>query len=175
MYFFQDISDFSKVSDYLAIINASIIVEVAVVWLTFNSAFAKWKTLELWYKKFQLSAVMADVIIVCIGLIVTRLLYKYIFGKRFSIIYFTLLALLLQIIHDFLFYFIFSLIPRGHNAMIDVFKDYAKESGVFAVIGDSGIILFSCLIASILAKYSLNTNIIILFIALYFIPYVLQG
>jgi uncharacterized protein YacL len=137
--------------------------------------FTRWKTLELWYKKFQLSAVMADIIIVCIGLILSRFLYKYIFGKKFSIVYFILLTLILQIIHDILFYFIFSLIPRGKNAMIDIFKDYAKESGVFAVIGDSGIIFFSCIIASILANYSVNINIIFMFIALYFIPYVLQG
>lgn len=58
--------------------------------------------------------------------------------------------------------------------MLDFFKDYAKEVKARAILGDSFMMIIACLLSSIFATYSLNINIIILIIATYFIPYLIN-
>jgi len=171
MKLFNDISNFSNVSDYLPILNGILFVETFTIFFTLHN-FLRSKTLSLWYKKFQLSAVLADVSIVFLVIILTRFLY-YFFFSQFSLILFILLALTIQITHDFLFYKFFTLVPRGVNGMLDVFKNYAQEVRQYAILADSTIIVCSSLFASHFATYSLNTNIINLIFTLYFIPYLL--
>lgn len=55
--------------------------------------------------------------------------------------------------------------------MLDFFKEYAKEVGLGAIIGDSFMMFLSCLLSSYFANYNLNMNIITLIISLYFFPY----
>jgi hypothetical protein len=55
--------------------------------------------------------------------------------------------------------------------MLDFFKDYAREVGVGAILGDSFMMILACLLSSNFATYSLNSNIIILIFSLYFVPY----
>lgn len=171
MKFFNDISKFNNVSDYLPILNGILFVEIVIIFFTLRRVLPS-KTLAFWYQKFQLSAVLSDVSIVFLVIILTRFLYPFFFS-HFSLILFILLALFLQITHDILFYKFFTWVPRGINAMLDVFKDYATEIRQKAIIGDSMIMIFSSLLASHFATYSFNTNIINLIFTLYFIPYVL--
>jgi hypothetical protein len=119
-----------------------------------------------------LSAVLADVSIVFLVIILTRFLYRFFFSQ-FSLILFILLALVIQTTHDLLFYKFFTLVPRGINGMLDVFKDYAKETRQYAILADSTIVVCSSLFASHFSTYSVNTNIINLIFTLYFIPYLL--
>jgi hypothetical protein len=167
---FKDISNFNNTSDYLPILVGVLTVETFVIFFTF--ATSRSKVLEYWYKTYGLSAVIADVIIVIIGIIITRALYSFIF-TGFSIWKFIGLALGVQITHDILFYNFFSRLPLGYNRMIDTFKKYAGEVGPYAILGDSLIVIFSSLIASNLANYNTNTNIISLITTLYFIPYLI--
>ena len=169
MNFFNDISNFNNVSDYLPILNGILFVETFIIFFTLHNVLRS-KKLSFWYQKFQLSAVLADVSIVFLVIILTRFLYPFFFSQ-FSLILFILLALFLQITHDILFYKFFTWVPRGINTMLDVFKDYATEIREKAIIGDSMIMIFSSLLASHFATYNLNTNIINLIFTLYFIPY----
>lgn len=168
---FGDISKFSNVSDYLPILNGILFVETFTIFFTLHN-FLRSKNLSIWYKKYQLSAVLADVSIVFLVIILTRFLYRFFFTK-FSLVLFILLAIVIQTIHDFLFYKFFTLVPKGVNGMLDVFKNYAKEIQHYAILGDSTIVTFSCLFASHFSTYSVNANIINLIFTLYFIPYLL--
>jgi len=138
-----------------------------------NIAF-KSKYLSYWYRHFGILAIMADVLIIMIGFIIARFLYPFLFSK-FNIIFFILLLVSIQIIHDISFYIFFSAVPRGFNKMLDVFKDYAKELSINALIGDSILMIFSAFLASLTAGSSLNMNIIYLITTLYFVPYILNA
>jgi uncharacterized protein YacL len=169
---FSDISNFNNVNDYLPILNGCLNADLIIIFLAFHGVF-KSNYLKKWYKKYQLSAVLADVLILVIGIILARFFYKYLF-KTFSIWKFTLLAVFIQIIHDILFYLLFKSLPVGYNSMLDFFKEYAKEVGAGAILGDSFMMILACLLSSNFATYNLNTNIITLIISLYFFPYIIN-
>jgi len=168
---FKDISKFNNIEDYLPILTAILIVDMIGIILSKTNIITN-NYLRIWYKKYLLSAVLADVLIILIVTIIARAIYYYIFNT-FSIINFIIVMLIIQIIHDILFYIIFSLIPRGSNEMVDIFKDYADKASYKAIIGDSIMIIAIGLLASYLANFNANTNIIILVIFVYLLQYFL--
>jgi uncharacterized protein YacL len=170
---FNDISNFNNTNDYFGILNGCIVADLIIIFLVYNNIIIKSTYLKKWYKKYQLSAVLADVLILVIGIILTRFFYKYLFNT-FNIWKFTILALIIQITHDILFYIFFTSVPLGYNKMFDFFKDYSKEVGVGAIFGDSFMMIIACLLSSIFSKYNLNINIIILIFVVYFIPYMIN-
>lgn len=169
---FNDISNYNNINDYLPILNGCINADLIIIFLAFHGVFNSFY-LKKWYKKYQLSAVLADVLILFIGIILARLLYKYIFAS-FNIWKFTALAVCIQIVHDILFYILFSSLPLGYNAMLDFFKGYAREVGLAAIAGDSFMMILSCLMSSYFAGQSLNMNLITLIVLVYFIPYMIN-
>jgi hypothetical protein len=170
---FKNIANFDNVNDYLPLLNAILITDLFVIVLLY-SKIIKSPVLKQWYSQYNLSAVIAVVLIIFIVLIITRAIYYYIF-VTFSIVKFTSLAVIVQVIHDILFYVFFINIPRGINKMLDTFKDYANEVSYRAIFADSGMMIMSCLIASYLANATTNTNIIILILFLYLLQYLLYN
>ena len=169
----KNIANFNNVNDYLPLFNAVLITDLFVI-LLLNARVLKSNVLKKWYSQYNLSAVIADVLIILIGLIITRYIYYYIFDT-FSLLKFIILAVLVQITHDILFYIVFKNIPRGVNKMLDTFKDYANEVSYKAILSDSGMMIMSCIIASYLANKNTNTNIIVLISFLYLLPYLLYN
>jgi uncharacterized protein YacL len=167
---FQNISNFNNTSDYLPILNGALLTDLLFLFFIILGIINS-PVLRQWYSKYTLSAVMEDVLILVIGIIIKRFFYKYIFGNTFSLFHFTLLAIFIQVIHDFLFYLLFSIIPKGKNKMMDTFKDYAKEANWKAIFGDSCMISLTSVLSSYLASLSVNTNIIVLILTIYIIPY----
>lgn len=170
---FKNIANFNNTNDYLSLLNGVLITDLLVIFLL-NTQIIKSNILRKWYTKYNLSAVIADVLIILIVLIITRAVYYYIFDK-FSIVKFIFLAVSIQIIHDILFYIFFQNIPRGVNNMLDTFKDYANEVSFKAILGDSAMMILASLISSYLATKNLNTNIIVLVIFVYLLPYLLYN
>jgi hypothetical protein len=170
---FKNIANFNNVNDYLPLLNGVLLTDLFVIFLL-NAKIIKSQVLKKWYRLYNLSAVIADVLIIFIGLIIVRYIYYYIFDE-FSIINFAFLAVVVQIIHDILFYIFFVNIPRGTNKMLDTFKDYANEASYKAIFADSGMMIMSSFIASYLANKNLNTNIIVLILSLYLLPYLLYN
>jgi hypothetical protein len=169
----KNIADFNNINDYLPLLTSVLITDLFVISLL-NIQVIKSRVLRQWYSQYNLSAVIADVLIILIVLIITRAIYYYVFDS-FSIGKFIMLAVILQITHDILFYVFFRNIPRGVNKMIDTFKDYANEISYKAIISDSGMMIMSCLIASYLVNKNTNTNIIVLISSLYLLPYLLYN
>ena len=169
----KNIGNFSNINDYLPLFNAVLITDLFVIFLL-NTNVIKSQVLHKWYLLYNLSAVIADVLIILIGLIITRAIYYYIFDN-FSLFKFIIIAVAVQIIHDILFYIFFSNTPRGVNKMLDTFKDYANDVSYKAIFADSGMIIMACLIASYLVNKSTNTNIIVLISSIYLLPYLLYN
>jgi len=169
----KNIADFNNINDYLSLFSAVLITDLFVIFLL-NTKVIKSQVLRQWYSQYNLSAVIADILIILIVLIITRAIYYLVFDS-FSILKFIILAVILQITHDILFYVFFSNIPRGINKMIDTFKDYANDVSYKAIFADSGMMIMSCLIASYLVNKNTNTNIIVLISSLYLLPYLLYN
>ena len=165
-----NIADFTG---FLPLLNAVLITDLFVISLL-NMEFIQSRVLRKWYSQYNLSAVIADVLIILLVLILTRALYYSVFDK-FSLLNFVILAVILQIAHDLLFALFFSSVPRGVNKMIDTFKDYANEMSYKAVIADSGMMIMSSLIASYLVNKNDNTNVIVLISSMYLLPYLLYN
>jgi len=168
---FKDISHFNNINDYLPIITAIIIVDIIGIVLSYSNMLGKY--LRIWYQQFLLSAVLADVLVIFLVVIIARAIYYYVFDT-FSIINFIIVMLVIQITHDILFYLMINIIPRGANKMIDLFKDYADEVSYKAIIGDSIMIIATGLIASYLANFDANINIIILTVFVYLLQYIIH-
>ncbi len=168
---FKDISQFDNIDDYLPIITAILIVEIITIVLSFTH-ITESKFLRIWYKKYLLSAVLADVSLIFLGFVITRTLYYYVFDE-FSIINFILLMVAIQVIHDTLFYLMITSIPKGTNRIIDILKDYADEISYWAIIGDSMMMISSALIAAYIAYFDMNTNIIIFAFLVYILQFIL--
>jgi hypothetical protein len=171
---FKSISNFNNTSDYLPILNGVIITDLCVIFLLIFG-FIKSNVLVEWYRKYNLSAAIADVLIIVIGIIMARFVYPYVFGEKFSLIKFIGLAVAIQITHDILFYYMFKLVPRGRNMMLDTFKDYANEVGFKAVLSDSLMMISACVLSSYFVSLNLNSNIIILILSVYILPYAIYN
>ena len=170
---FKNIANFNNINDYLPLFNSVLITDLFVI-LLLNTSVIKSQVLKKWYSQYNLSAVIADVLIILIGLIITRAIYYYIFDD-FSLLKFIIIAVIVQITHDMLFYILFINTPRGVNKMLDTFKDYANEVSYKAILADSGMMIMSCLIASYLVNKNTNTNFIVLISFLYLLPYLLYN
>ena len=168
---FKDISRFNNINDYLPIIKAILIVDIIGIVLSYSNMLGKY--LRIWYQQFLLSAVLADVLVIFLVVIIARAIYYYVFDT-FSIINFIIVMLVIQITHDILFYLMINIIPKGANKMIDLFKDYADEVSYKAIIGDSIMIIATGLIASYLANFDANINIIILTVFVYLLQYIIH-
>jgi len=164
-----DISKFTKYGDYLSIFNAVLITDLIVI-LLLLTGIIKSSSLKIWYKELQLSAVISDVFIIFIVLIITRFMYS-LFFNTFVLWKFILLAVGIQIMHDLLFYKLVLSIPRGRSKIIDIFKLYGTESGFGAVLADSLMMCSACLLSSLFLSLNINTNLIILIVSIYLIPY----
>uniref|UniRef100_A0A6C0JXY3 Uncharacterized protein n=1 Tax=viral metagenome TaxID=1070528 RepID=A0A6C0JXY3_9ZZZZ len=173
MYMFTNIANYNNTTDYLPLLNGVLITDLFVI-LCLNTKLIKSVVLRKWYDQYNLSAVIADVLIILIGLIIARAIYYYVFDT-FSIIKFVFLAVLVQVIHDILFYIFFTNVPRGINKMLDTFKDYANEASYKAILADSGMMIMASLLTSYLAGKSVNTNIIVLIAFVYILPYLLYN
>lgn len=170
---FKNIANFGNTNDYLPLLNGVLITDLFVIFLS-NIRVIDSSVLRKWYAQYNLSAVIADVFIILIALIIARAVYYRIFDT-FSITRFIMVAVAVQVIHDLLFAVLFQNVPRGVNRMLDTFKDYAAEVSYKAVLSDSAMIVFACLIASYLANKSANANIIVLIVFVYLLPYLLYG
>jgi hypothetical protein len=169
------ITNFNNLADWFYIVPAVFLVDFIVVCLAkypgINPYF-KINTLDKWYTMFGIFAIGSDVLSILIGIMMTRYIYT-----SFSLtnpMYFIAILLLFQLFHDIFFYvFVIQPIPRGHNKMIDIFKDYGLENGAKILVADALMMIFSVLIASLLKYLPNHYTIATLFVTLYSFCYII--
>lgn len=173
----EDISDFYEIGDWSYLITAAVVIEVIVIAITrFFPGFSG-KYLNLWYSRFRMSAVVADVASVLIGFGIARYLYtEFIYpNKDWNPVYFTGTALGVQILHDILFYLgVIKPLPEGKNGMIDVMKNYSEVGGSMAIAGDSAIMLGTSVLSMLLKATAPHIVISVALVSAYALPYLLE-
>jgi hypothetical protein len=170
---FKDISNITTVASFLPIVNGAIITDLVVIFRLIIGQI-KSKTLTKWYNDYGLSGILADVLSLVIGVIITIFIYKYSFSK-FNIFLFAFIAVMVQLIHDLLFARLFYFIPRGKSRILDTFKDYGNEHGYVILLADALMIISTVFISSLLVSLSEKINVIIFIVMLYLIPYFLYS
>jgi len=169
----KNLSNFNNTNDYLPIITSALIVDMFILFrMVFG--YINIKSLDNWYNKFGLLAVIADVLSIVIGIIISRFLYPSIF-KEYSLFFFLILICIVQVIHDLSFALFFNMIPRGKSDILDVFKDYAKEVGVTILFADAAMMVSTIILASYIATFKTNHIIIMFIVSLYILPYILYS
>jgi len=168
-----NISNFYNIKDYLYLLNAGLITDLIVI-MRIIFGQINIKSLNIWYRKFGLLAVIADVLSIVIGIIIARYIYTFFF-KEYSLLLFIIITVGVQVIHDISFAYLFNLIPRNKSEILDIFKDYGKEVGFTIILADSLMMISTVLIGTYLSYFSININIIILIISLYILPYFLYS
>ena len=170
--YFADISNFSNTDDYLAIVSAALAVDLMIVF-SINNGFVKAENSKRWYKTYGLSAILGDIMVFSLLIISTRYFYRFLFSS-YSLVFFLILLVAIQIVHDLLFVLFLKLVPKGWNNYLNEFNNYTKEVGIGnAILADSVNVVLVCLFAAYLANVSYNLNVIHLLFLLYFIPFTL--
>jgi len=165
-------SDFYNIQHFLPILNGSILADIIILVILYYTPYFQSIELKRWYETYRLSAIIADVLILVIGIFIAKFIFTY-FGLSFHIVTFVIVLLGVQIIHDILFFLLFSAVPRGVNKMLDLFKDYAKEVSYKAIFGDSFMLLIAFLASLYFTSLSNHNNILILIVLVYLVPYIL--
>lgn len=131
----------------IALVVAVLWVDLIVITISLYGVFGK--TIREWYAKFGPVAVLSDCLIIILGIMLASLIYP-----TASTLELILLAVIIQLVHDLLFYIlVIQKMPEGQNGIIDLFKKYADEGGYRILIADASMVT-----ASILGQYYLETH-----------------
>ena len=162
--------NFNNKFEYVPILTANIYADLFIIFVTFTRVYYKSLTLEEWYKKYRLSAMIADILIGVLYILLGRFLV-YTLKLNVGLTLFAFICVVIQVIFDFLFYLLFTLAPLGSNNMLDFFKGYANDVGVNALFGDSVLVVLAVIISALLNSRSFDTNIVFLILSIYLTPY----
>lgn len=174
-----DIGDYRNTSDLTYILIAVLIIDVLVIFMVRYLPEIFGAPINRWYDLFGLNAVIADVMIIVIGFMVARHIWVLWFkdkysGGKWSALKFTGLTVAVQLVHDLLFYFgVIAQVPRGHNMMMDVFKDYAVSGGWKILGADAAMMVGSAGIAMLLKSLPSYHVAAAAALTVYSLPYIL--
>jgi hypothetical protein len=122
---------------WTSLLTATAWVDFTVIVL--SKLFPLTKALGTWYSKFGLVAIGSDILIIVLGIALAMLISPGISGWNL-----VGLAVLIQVVHDILFYLVVILgVPSGQNAIIDLFKSYAAEGSWKIIVADAGMVAAS--------------------------------
>jgi len=171
----KPLTNYKDYNEYLPILTSNIYADLLIILITFSGILGSgksWQVLTRWYKKYRLSAMIADILIGVIYLLIARYIaYKQ--KLNLTLFQFGVLSVLVQIFFDFLFYIFFSLVPKGSNNMLDLFKDWSKFAKADALWGDSILVLVGVVLSAYLNQQTLNTNLFVLILGMYLVPYII--
>lgn len=130
-------------------------ISSAVVWVDFftmalSKVFSMTKSLDVWYQQFGIVAVISDCLVIVLGILIAQFI-----NPKASATGLALTSVIIQVIHDFLFYIgVILPIPKRHNAMIDLFKRYSEEGSYKIILADSAMIASTVFLGDYLTQYS---------------------
>ncbi|MAV65049.1 MAG: hypothetical protein CMG00_07660 [Candidatus Marinimicrobia bacterium] len=172
----KPVSNYKNNFEYLPLLTSNLYADLLIIFITFAGVLGtgqSWKVLAQWYKKYRLSAMIADILIGVLYLMAARYV-DYTYNLKLDLFNFGVLAVAIQLIFDFLFYLMFSAIPLGKNDMLDMFKSWAKYAKLDALWGDSILVLVGVVVSAYLNQRSFNENMFWLILGAYITPYIIH-
>jgi len=149
-------------------------ISSAVVWVDFftillSKIFKLGKSLDIWYDKFGIVAVISDCLVIVLGILISQFLFP-----SAELMTFVIVSIFIQLIHDVLFYLlVIQKVPRGQNSMIDLFKEYANENSWKILIADSIMIGSTVLLAKYLSSLKTSYVSFIGLLGVYSLTYII--
>lgn len=116
--------------NWISLFTAAGIVDFLVIVL--SKFVPLTKALNKWYSDFGVVAAFDDVTVIVLGIALAQLLWPGIHGWNL-----VAAAVVIQLIHDILFYLIIQIVPDGQNRIIDLFKQYAVEGSWKILVADA--------------------------------------
>ena len=164
---------------FIHFLTISSIIEMFILFLfkfTNQTSYA----IVNWYHNLGWTAVILDILSFMIGFYLAKFIYEYLTNQKYisrknEFIKFLGILLMIQILHDFLFYFfVIKPSPKNINKVIDEFKEYANHYGTQAVIADSLMYIASAPILYYFIKnQKQSTNTFITIVSFYIVGYLL--
>ena len=171
-----DIGNFHTAEDIIPIGSATIFAINIVAMLT-RLGFVGGKTLNTYFDTFGLEGILANTSLIVILFQLTRFAYTKLYtdaGKAWSPFVFVCALIVMQVLHDLVFYFgVVNVIPSGNNEMVDALKKYSNENGSRALASHAGFLIMVAVVAMFLKERSLIFIIMTSIFTLYLLPYVL--
>jgi hypothetical protein len=171
----KPVANYKNNFEYLPLLTSNLYADLLIIFITFSGLLGtgkSWKVLSNWYKKYRLSAMIADILIGVLYLMAARYV-DYAYNLKLDLFKFGVLAVAIQLFFDFAFYLLFSLIPKGKNDMLDMFKTWAKYAQLDALWGDSILVLVGVVVSAFLNQQSFNANMFWLIFGAYITPYII--
>jgi uncharacterized protein YacL len=126
-------------------------------------------SLDKWYKRFGMTAVLSDVLVLVLGVQLALFI-----EPKAGVFLLLVMAVSIQIVHDILFYFlVIETVPHGQNEMIDLFKEYANENSWKIVVYDSVMIGSTVFLAHTLSKINQTSVNFIGLLTVYALTYII--
>jgi len=166
----RQLSNYKNLSNVPPILFGTLVVDLVTILLVKNSNVLG-VPLKDWYNQFGLSAVLADVLVIVLGSLMAQYIYTECLSS-YSPLLFLLLVVLIQLVHDLLFYVgVIQTVPQGQNGMVDIFKRYASDSSWKILIGDAILILGSTVVAAASLQLSPPLFVFLGLLTVYAVPY----
>jgi len=170
---YADISNFYKISDYLPILNGCINAELTVMYIAYFTLYltiGNTDALKLWHDKYTLTLSIWSISTMMVILVVTRLFYTLIFNE-FTVYKFTFLSMIVQLVYDIFYYLIFyDKLPTPFK-MFNYLDINAEDVSYRTSTESVTSIILASFLSSNFGTYSLNSNLILLIVSIYFIPF----
>jgi uncharacterized protein YacL len=151
----------------LDILSAVVVVDFVTIVL--SKFFNLGKSLDKWYAKFGMTAVLSDCLIIILGIQLALLI-----EPKAGWFHLLMMALAIQVFHDIWFYFVIVVpIPKGHNEIIDLFKEYADENSWKIIVADSLMVVSTVVLAETLSYYQESVVSFVGLLATYALTYII--
>jgi hypothetical protein len=129
--------------------------------------------INTWYDTFGLAAYGADILSIMLCVVLAQLITTAI-GGPWNPLLFIGVTIALQVVHDLFFgTVIVPSIPKGQNAMMDLMKTYATESGFGIVVVDAIYMILTSLLVMYYARLDESVSWFVLLATLYTTMYIL--
>jgi len=173
----EDVSEYENIYDWILIVIAAILVEVVVLCLVRFCPDIFGKAINIWFNRFKLSAVLADVLTIMIGFGITRYVYSEWFYPTYNWnpLYFTGLSAIIQMLYVSFFYFVVVRpTPQGYNTMIDALRDIVSAGGSKILGSDALKIMGASVLTMLLKSAPLHISAAIAILGTYAVPFLLE-